>query len=62
MERLGEHVSTETNSRDNRGAVFSVQSVPRGYEKDKKDRLSQLSSGVDSCSRDLRQPLEMAVE
>jgi hypothetical protein len=37
------HVSSETNSRNNRKAVLSVRSVPRGYEKDKEDRLSQLS-------------------
>jgi hypothetical protein len=34
MERLGGHVSAETNSHNNRGAVFSVPFVPRGYKKD----------------------------
>jgi CRISPR/Cas system CMR-associated protein Cmr1 (group 7 of RAMP superfamily) len=37
MERLGKHVSAETNSRNNRRAVFSVQSVTRGYKKDRKN-------------------------
>jgi hypothetical protein len=34
--------------------VFSVRSVPRIYKKDKEGRLSRLSSGVGSCSRELR--------
>jgi hypothetical protein len=34
MERLGKHVSAETNSRINRRAVFSVWSVLRGYKND----------------------------
>jgi hypothetical protein len=42
MEQLGEHVSAEKNSRNNRRAVFSVRSVPRGYNEDKV-HLSQLS-------------------
>jgi hypothetical protein len=40
MERLGKHVSEETNSRNNRRTVFSVRSVPRDYKKDKEDHLS----------------------
>jgi hypothetical protein len=43
MERLGKHVSAETNSRNNKRAVISVRSVSRGYKKDKADSLSQLS-------------------
>jgi hypothetical protein len=50
MEQLSKHVSAETNTRNNRGAVFSVQrSVSRGYEKDKEDRLRQLSSERAAC-------------
>jgi hypothetical protein len=47
-ERLCKHVSAETNSRNNRRAVSSVRSVPRGYKKDKEGRLSQSSSRVPS--------------
>jgi hypothetical protein len=43
MERLGKHVSAETNSRNNRRAVFSVRSVPSGYKMEEEYRLSQLS-------------------
>jgi hypothetical protein len=43
MERLRKHVSAEKNSYNNRRAVFSVQSVPMGYKKEKEDRLSQLT-------------------
>jgi hypothetical protein len=43
MERLGKHVSAETNSRNNRRAVFSGRSMPRGYEKDREFRISHLS-------------------
>jgi hypothetical protein len=43
MERLGKHVSGKRDSGNNRRAVFSVRSVPRGYNKGKEDRLSQLS-------------------
>jgi hypothetical protein len=32
VERLGKHVSAETNSRNSGRTVFSVQSVPRGYK------------------------------
>jgi hypothetical protein len=35
MEQLSKQVSAETNTRNNRGAVFSVRSVPRGYKQDK---------------------------
>jgi hypothetical protein len=37
MEQLSKHVSAETNSRNNRRAVFSVRSVLRGYKNDKED-------------------------
>jgi hypothetical protein len=47
-ERLGNHVSAETNSRNNRRDVFPVRSVSRGYKKDKENRLSRPSSGVPS--------------
>jgi hypothetical protein len=40
MERLGKHISAETNSRNSTRAVFSVRSVPRGYTKDKEDLKS----------------------
>jgi hypothetical protein len=36
VERLGKHVSAETNSRNKRRAVFSVRSVQRGYKKRKR--------------------------
>jgi hypothetical protein len=42
MEQLSKHVSSETNSRSNRKAGFSVRSVPRGC-KDKEDLLSHVS-------------------
>jgi hypothetical protein len=58
MERMGKHVFAE-NLRNNR-TMFSVRSVPRGYKKYKEDRLGQFYSGVDSCSRELRESLEMA--
>jgi hypothetical protein len=35
--------------------------VPRGYEKDKEDCLSQFSSGVGSCSREFRESPELAI-
>jgi hypothetical protein len=35
VKQLSKHVSAETNSRNNRRAVFSVRSVPRGYKMDK---------------------------
>jgi hypothetical protein len=41
MEQLNKHVSAEANTRNNRGAEFSVWSLPRGYKRDKEDRLSQ---------------------
>jgi hypothetical protein len=47
VEQLSKHVSAETNTRNNRGAFFSVLwYLPRGYKKDKEDCGSQLSSGV----------------
>jgi hypothetical protein len=49
MERLSKYVSAETNIRNNSRAVFSVLSVPRGYRKDKEDRLSQLSFEKPGC-------------
>jgi hypothetical protein len=36
------------NTRDNRRAMFSVRSVPRGCRKDKEGRLSLSSFGVSS--------------
>jgi hypothetical protein len=39
MEQLGKHVSAETNSGNNRRAVFSLRFVPRGYKKDSEDRF-----------------------
>jgi hypothetical protein len=49
MEQLCKYVSTETNTHNNRRAVFSVWSVPRGYKKDKVNRLSQLSFETPAC-------------
>jgi hypothetical protein len=49
------------NIRNNRIAEFSVRSVPRDYKKDKEGGLRQLSSGVGSCSRELRESPELAV-
>jgi hypothetical protein len=49
MEQLSKHVSMETNIRNNRRAVFSVQSVLRGYKKDKEDRSNQSSSETPAC-------------
>jgi hypothetical protein len=46
MERFGNHVSAERNSRNNRKVPFSVRSVPRGYKKSNEDHLSQLSFGT----------------
>jgi hypothetical protein len=48
IEQLSKRVSAETNSR-NRKAVFSVRSVPRGYKKDKEDRLRQLNFETPAC-------------
>jgi hypothetical protein len=64
MERLGNHVSSETNFCNNRRVVFSVQSVPRSYKKDKEDGLGQSSSGVLSVQLEweLRESLETAIE
>jgi hypothetical protein len=49
MEQMSKHVSTKTNTRNNRRAVFSLRSVPRGYKKDKEDRLSQSSFEMPAC-------------
>jgi hypothetical protein len=43
MEKLSKNVSVETNTCNNRRAVFSVRSMLWGYKEDKEDRLSQLS-------------------
>jgi hypothetical protein len=49
MKQLSKQVSAETNTRNSRGAVFSVRFVPRGCKKDKEDRLSQLSFETPTC-------------
>jgi hypothetical protein len=49
MEQLNKYVSAEANTRNNGGAVFYVQSVPRGYKKGKEDRLSQLRCETPAC-------------
>jgi hypothetical protein len=49
MEWLHKHVSIEINTRNNRRAVFSVQSMLRGYKKDKEDGLSKLSFETPAC-------------
>jgi hypothetical protein len=49
MEQLSKHFSAETNTNNNRRAVFSVQSVPSVYKEDKEYRLSQ--SRVESGSK-----------
>jgi hypothetical protein len=49
MERLGKHVSADSNSRNDTGAVFSVRSMPMSYKKNKEDRLSQLSYETPAC-------------
>jgi hypothetical protein len=41
VEQLSKYVSAQTNSRNNRRAVFYVWSVPRGHKRGKEDRLSQ---------------------
>jgi hypothetical protein len=41
MEQLSKHVSVDTNLSNKRRGVFSVQSVPRGYKKDKENRRYQ---------------------
>jgi hypothetical protein len=46
MEQISKYVSTETNIRNNRKAVFSVL---RGYKKDKEDCLDQLSFETVAC-------------
>jgi hypothetical protein len=42
-EQFSKYVSTETNTCNNRRAVFSVKLVLMGYKNDKEDHLSQLS-------------------
>jgi hypothetical protein len=49
MEPLGKYVSAEMISRSNRRAVLSALSVPRVYEKDKGNHLSQLSFETPAC-------------
>jgi hypothetical protein len=49
MEQLSKQVSEEMNTRNNRGAVFSMRSVPRGYKEAKKAVLSQLSFETPAC-------------
>jgi hypothetical protein len=49
MEQLSRHVSSKTSMRNNRRAVFSVRSMPRGYKKDKEGCLSQLSFETPTC-------------
>jgi hypothetical protein len=46
------------NTRENKRAVFSIRAVPRGYKKDTKGRLSQLSSETPEC-RDLSLGIEL---
>jgi hypothetical protein len=48
VERLGNHVSAGTSSRNNVSAVFSVRSLSRGYKKDKEYHVNQSSSVVPS--------------
>jgi hypothetical protein len=49
MEQLSKHVSVETITCNNRRAVLSVWSMPRGYKEDKDDHLSQLSFETPPC-------------
>jgi hypothetical protein len=49
MEQLSKHVSAEKNSVKNKGVVFSVWSMPRGYKKYIEDRLNQLSFQTPAC-------------
>jgi hypothetical protein len=49
MERSVKHVSAKTNSSNNRRDVFYLRSVPIGYKKDKKYRLSQSSFETPAC-------------
>jgi hypothetical protein len=48
IERLGKHISAEKNSRNNRRAVFSVRSGPRGFKKDKEYRYELVEKRDDS--------------
>jgi hypothetical protein len=44
IEKLSKHVSSATNTRNNKRVVFSVlRSLPSSYEQHKENRLSQLS-------------------
>jgi hypothetical protein len=49
MEQLSEYVSAEKTTCNNRRAVFSVRSVPRGYKKDKEGRFSQFNFETPAC-------------
>jgi hypothetical protein len=72
LERLGKHVSAQTNSRNDGRAVFSLRSVPRDYKKDRNERLSKLSFdtpasqdmslGAEELSGELMDSVVMAVE
>jgi hypothetical protein len=46
MEQLSKHVSTEEITRKNIRNVFFMRSVPRGYEKENEDRLSQRQARI----------------
>jgi hypothetical protein len=43
VEQLSKHIFAETNTRNNRRAVFYVRSAQMGYKKDKEDRNSEWS-------------------
>jgi hypothetical protein len=58
-QHLGKHVTAETNSRNNRRAVFSAWFVPRGYKKDKEDRLRQRRVRIPPVSRRRRRKMEL---
>jgi hypothetical protein len=49
MEQLSTQVSAETVTRKNTGAMLPMRSVPRGYKKDKEDRLSWFSFEKPAC-------------
>jgi hypothetical protein len=46
IEKLSKNVSVKTNTCNKRRAAFSV---PKGYKKDKEDRLSQSSFEMPAC-------------
>jgi hypothetical protein len=50
------------NTCNNKRAVLSVRSVPRGYKKDKEGRLSQLSSGVGSWQNNGKRGITLCKE